>query len=135
MVRLYSSSGSSSTEPATRTGTDGRTAADGRENVPLDSLFMAYHMPAHCHPDYYAFDILSDVLSNGRSSRLNQRLVQQKQLFSSIDAYISGSVDAGLFLSRANPRQVFRWNRRKRPYVKNWNVCSKNLLTNRNWKK
>ena len=36
-------------------------------NVPLDSLFMAYHMPAHCHPDYYAFDILSDVLSNGRS--------------------------------------------------------------------
>ena len=23
----------------------------------LDSLFMAYHMPAHCHPDYYAFDI------------------------------------------------------------------------------
>ena len=25
------------------------------------------------HPDYYAFDILSDLLSNGRSSRLNQR--------------------------------------------------------------
>lgn len=72
-------------------------------NVPLDSLFMAYHMPAHCHPDYYAFDILSDVLSNGRSSRLNQRLVQQKQLFSSIDAYISGSVDAGLFHISGKP--------------------------------
>ena len=47
--------------------------------------------------DYYAFDILSDILSNGRSSRLNQRLVQESQLFSSIDAYISGSRDAGLF--------------------------------------
>ena len=55
-------------------------------NVPLDSLFMAYHMCSHDHPDYYAFDILSDLLSNGRSSRLNQRLVQQKQLFSRIDA-------------------------------------------------
>ena len=60
-------------------------------------------MCRHDHPDYYAFDILSDLLSNGRSSRLNQRLVQQKQLFSSIDAYISGSVDAGLFHISGKP--------------------------------
>ena len=66
-------------------------------NVPLDSLFMAFHMCDHRHPDYYAFDILSDILSNGRSSRLNRRLVQERQLFSNIDAYIAGSVDAGLF--------------------------------------
>lgn len=72
-------------------------------NVPLDSLFMAYHMCDHRHPDYYAFDILSDILSNGRSSRLNRRLVQEKQLFSSIDAYISGSIDAGLFQISGKP--------------------------------
>lgn len=72
-------------------------------NVPLDSLFMAYHMCERNHPDYYAFDILSDILSNGRSSRLNQHLVQQKQLFSSIDAYISGSIDAGLFHISGKP--------------------------------
>ena len=64
---------------------------------------MGYHMCDHHHPDYYAFDILSDILSNGRSSRLNQRLVQEKQLFSSIDAYISGSVDAGLFHIAGKP--------------------------------
>ncbi len=57
----------------------------------------------HHHPDYYAFDILSDMLSNGRSSRLNQRFVQERQLFSSIDAYISGSVDAGLFHIAGKP--------------------------------
>lgn len=72
-------------------------------NVPLDSLFMAYHMCARQSPDYYAFDILSDILSNGRSSRLNQRLVQERQVFSSIDAYISGSVDAGLFHISGKP--------------------------------
>ena len=64
---------------------------------------MAFHMCDHLHPDYYAYDILSDILSNGRSSRLNQRLVQEKQLFSTIDAYISGTVDAGLFHIAGKP--------------------------------
>lgn len=72
-------------------------------NVPIDSLFMAYHMCERAHPDYYAFDILSDILSNGKSSRLNRHLVQEKQLFSSIDAYISGTVDAGLFHISGKP--------------------------------
>lgn len=71
--------------------------------VPLDSLFMVYHMCPRRHPDYYAYDILSDVLSNGKSSRFHQRLVQQKQLFSSIDASISGSTDAGLFHISGKP--------------------------------
>lgn len=74
-----------------------------QRNVPLDSLFMAFHMCERSHPDYYAFDILSDILSNGRSSRLNQHLVQDKQLFSSIDAYIAGSIDAGLFHISGKP--------------------------------
>lgn len=72
-------------------------------NVPLDSLFMAYHMCERAHPDYYAFDILSDILSNGRSSRLNQHLVQEKRLFSGIDAYIAGTIDAGLFHISGKP--------------------------------
>ena len=72
-------------------------------NVPLDALFMAFHMCERAHPDYYAFVILSDILSNGRSSRLNQHLVQEKQLFSSIDASISGSIDAGLFHISGKP--------------------------------
>ena len=82
--------------------TEGRRMTVER-NVPLDSLFMAYHMCDRLHPDYYAFDILSDILSNGRSSRLNQHLVQDKQIFSSIDAYIAGSVDAGLFHIAGKP--------------------------------
>lgn len=71
--------------------------------VPIDALFMAYNMCARQHPDYYAFDILSDVLSNGRSSRLIQRLVQQQKLFSSIDASISGTRDAGLLQISGKP--------------------------------
>lgn len=73
--------------------------------VPLDALFMAFHMCRRDDPDYYAFDILSDILANGRSSRLNRRLVQEQKLFSSIDAYISGSRDAGLIHISGKPSQ------------------------------
>lgn len=72
-------------------------------NVPLDALFMAFHICRRGDADYYAFDILSDILSNGRSSRFNQRLVQEKKLFSSVDAYISGTRDAGLFHISGKP--------------------------------
>lgn len=71
--------------------------------VPLDALFMAYHMCGRRHRDYYAFDILSDILSNGRSSRLNRKLVQEEKLFSGIDAYISGTRDAGLLHINGKP--------------------------------
>ena len=72
-------------------------------NVPLDALYMTYHMCDRNHANYFAHDILSDVLSNGRSSRLTQHLVQERQIFSSIDAYISGSIDAGLFHITGKP--------------------------------
>lgn len=72
-------------------------------NVPLDALYMAYHMCSRDDADYYAFDILSDILSNGRSSRLTQHLIQEQSVFSSVDAYISGSRDAGLFHISGKP--------------------------------
>ncbi len=66
-------------------------------NVPTDLLYLAFHMPERTHPDYHAYDLLSDVLSNGRSSRLTVRLLKELRLFDSIDAYVSGTFDPGLF--------------------------------------
>lgn len=65
--------------------------------VPADAIMMAFHMCDRNHPDFYAYDILSDILSNGVSSRLYQHLVIDTPIFTSVDAYISGSVDVGLF--------------------------------------
>ena len=72
-------------------------------NVPVDALYMAFHKCDRKHPDYHTFDLMSDILCNGRSSRLIQHLVQQKQVFSSIDAYISGSIDDGLIQIGGKP--------------------------------
>ena len=64
--------------------------------VPVDAIYMAFHMSNRMHPDYYVYDMITDILSNGRSSRFIQSLVQEQKLFTSIDAYISGSLDEGL---------------------------------------
>lgn len=72
-------------------------------NVPVDALFMAFPMCDRQHPDYYVYDMLSDILSSGRSCRLVQHLVQERQVFSSIDAYIAGSLDQGLFHLTGKP--------------------------------
>ena len=72
-------------------------------NVPVDALYMVFHKCHRLHPDYHAFDMLSDLLSSGRSCRLIQHLVLDKQIFSSIDAYISGSIDEGMFHITGKP--------------------------------
>ena len=66
-------------------------------NVPENALYMGFHMGSRLDPDYYPCDVISDILSNGYSGRLLQRLVKEKKLFSKIDAFISGSEDAGMF--------------------------------------
>lgn len=65
--------------------------------VPVDALYMAFHMCKHNDKEFYVFDMISDLLSNGLSSRLVKHLIQEKQVFNIIDAYISGSIDEGLF--------------------------------------
>ncbi|MFT7588433.1 MAG: zinc protease, partial [Limisphaerales bacterium] len=66
--------------------------------VPVDVMYKAWHMCERSHPDYYATDLLSDVLSGGSSSRLYRILVKDKQLFSEVEAYVSGSHDKGMFV-------------------------------------
>lgn len=74
-------------------------------SVPSDAIYMAFHMCKRLHPDFYAYDALSDLLSNGRSSRLSQHLIKDKRIFNSIDAYITDSIDAGLFIICGKPVQ------------------------------
>jgi predicted Zn-dependent peptidase len=67
-----------------------------KANVPLDALYKCYHMYPRQDKRYYAADLVSDVLGGGSSSRLHQVLVKEKKLFSNIECYHFGSIDAGL---------------------------------------
>jgi zinc protease len=66
--------------------------------VPANALYKSYHMPGRFHADYYAADLLSDVLSRGQSSRLYKELVKEKEIFTSISSFVMGTIDPGQFL-------------------------------------
>ncbi|MFM7216377.1 MAG: M16 family metallopeptidase, partial [Bacteroidota bacterium] len=67
-----------------------------RCDIPYDALYMAFHACSRLDPDFYATDLLTDVLSRGRSSRLYNRLVKEQMLFSDVHAYLTGDMDKGL---------------------------------------
>lgn len=71
-------------------------------NVPSHAIYKVFHMCDRMHPDFYASDLLSDILSNGKSARLYTELVQKQRKFSEINAYISGENDPGLFVISGN---------------------------------
>jgi len=71
--------------------------------VPNDTIYMAYHMTDRLDPMYYATDMVSDVLSNGNSSRMYLNLVQKEKLFTELDAYLSGDYESGLFVVSGKP--------------------------------
>ncbi|MFM7016880.1 MAG: M16 family metallopeptidase [Bacteroidota bacterium] len=67
-------------------------------DVPSNQLYLAFHCCSRYDKDFYATDLLSDVLSRGKSSRLYQRLVKEQKLFTDIGAYMLGDLDESLFL-------------------------------------
>lgn len=71
--------------------------------VPVDALYLAFHMPSRTDRDFYAVDLLSDILCNGPSSRLYRKLLRDQSLFSQIDAYVTGSIDPGLLIIEGRP--------------------------------
>ncbi len=71
--------------------------------VPLPQFMGACHMPGRNHIDYYACDLLSDILANGKSSRLYSRLVRELKVLSIVDCYVSGTFDPGLIVFEGRP--------------------------------
>jgi zinc protease len=64
--------------------------------VPLDALYKCWHIYPRMDHGYYVADLITEILSGGGSSRLFQSLVKEKQLFSNIECYHFGTIDAGL---------------------------------------
>ena len=67
-------------------------------DVPATTVTVAYHMGGRRSADFYTADLVSDLLSGGDSSRLYRRLVKEQRLLSSVNAYITGDLDPGLFV-------------------------------------
>lgn len=64
-------------------------------DVPLDALYLSFHVCNRTHPDYPATDVLNDLLSAGSSARLYQALVKEQQFFIAINSHLHGEFDEG----------------------------------------
>lgn len=69
-----------------------------KRDVPSDALYIAFKMPGKTSPLYPAFDLLSDILGGGQSSRLYTHVVENNKWFSDISCYISGSIEIGFLI-------------------------------------
>lgn len=80
----------------------------GQRHVDVDFdanpiLLIGYHIPAAGDSDLPALDVLSDILSSGRTSRLYKSIVEDKKLASSVSASSSFSRYSTLFTFSGEP--------------------------------
>jgi zinc protease len=66
--------------------------------VPTNAIYKCFHVCDRYDENYHAVDLLSDMLSRGNSSRLYKSLVKEKEMFSDINAYVTGDFDNGLLV-------------------------------------
>ncbi|MBL7788012.1 MAG: insulinase family protein [Chitinophagales bacterium] len=81
------------TEPPQNTYKTDTVIAD----VPVNAIYMAFHCCSRLDPEYYATEVIGEILSGGASGRLYRRLVKDNPLFSSLNGFTYGHFDKDLF--------------------------------------
>ncbi|HYP05066.1 MAG TPA: pitrilysin family protein [Bryobacteraceae bacterium] len=79
-----------------------RVSVVKRSELPYQ--LVSWHVPKASHADIPALQVLSAVLSEGRSSRLYSRMVDREQLALSASAEVEQQLDPGQFLAYVRPR-------------------------------
>lgn len=70
-----------------------------QDNIQLPAVIQGYRAPAQGTSEYYAFNVLSTLLSGGESSRMNKTLVDEKQQAVAAGAFPYFLEDYGLFIN------------------------------------
>ena len=68
------------------------------KQVPQTVIVKAFHTCCRNHPDFQSCDIISDILANGNSARFFKNVLMKSDIFTDLDASVTGSIDPGLFL-------------------------------------
>jgi zinc protease len=69
-----------------------------KRDVPYSKVMIAYHMPGRTDKSFFVYDLISDILSNGKSARFFKNLMKKQDIFLKADAYVTGNIDNGLFI-------------------------------------
>ncbi len=103
-----------------------RTVYVHKASVTTPNIMMAYHVPNTQHKDYYALDILNDILATGQSSRLYKSLIDEQQVASDLFTYLPESIDPNLFYIYAVAAKDVSAEKLKKALIKEVNNIIKN---------
>lgn len=106
-----------------------RTVYVHKASVTTPNIMFAYHVPNTQHQDYYALDILNDVLATGQSSRLYKSLIDEQQIASDLFTYLPESIDPNLFYIYAVAAKDVSADTLKKAVIKEVNNIIKNGVT------
>jgi len=68
------------------------------DNIQLPAVMMGYHTPAQGTPDAYAVDMLAQILSQGKSSRMQKSIVDEQEKAVFVGAFPFPTEDPGMAL-------------------------------------
>lgn len=72
--------------------------AEVERDVPAVAINIAFKIGGRTSREFFLGDLISDILAGGESSRLYERLIKRERLFSSVNAYVTGEIDPGMFI-------------------------------------
>lgn len=75
------------------------------DNFPYELLVKGWLMCDRLNPDFYAHDLLSDLLGAGHSSYLYRKFVTEESLFTSLSCHISAVAGPGTFVIMGTPTE------------------------------
>lgn len=105
------------------------------DNIQLPALVEAYHIPAVGTEDYYPIEMLTTLLSGGRSSWLYKTLVDKTQKAVYVGAFPAALENPGLFISLAIANQGVDANELKTLMDQEINKVKDSLITDEEMQK
>lgn len=86
---------------------DGTVEATVFDNIQVPAVIQGYRMPPQGTEDYYALQMLTQLLSGGQSSRFQKELVDEKRIALAVQSIPLALEDGGLFINFALPNQGY----------------------------
>jgi zinc protease len=83
---------------------DGEVRAIAEDDVELPRLYLSWHVPGFFAADEAELNLLAEVLSDGKASRLYRALVYEREVAQDVAAFVSGNELSGMFLVQATAR-------------------------------
>jgi len=105
------------------------------DNIQLPAVIQAYHIPAVGTPDFYAVDMLSKLMTDGKSSRLYKELVDNQQKAIQLMAFPMPYEDPGLTLAFGIPNMGVDPKALEDEMDKQFSVVRDELISDREFQK